>query len=73
MSGKILWIVLLCGLFAVSVVLQYRETAAVLSTCSPRTLCVPDVKPPDCVVPDCDVVRPLLHRACEMWEVSECL
>ncbi len=70
MKRKILWIVLLCGLVAVSVVLEYRASAAMSACEQPRTICIPDVKPPDCQPLDCDVVRPLLRR-CEMREVSE--
>lgn len=71
MSRKILLIVLLCGLVAVSVVWEYRARAA-MSECSPRSPCLPDVKPPVCEIPECEVVRPLVRR-CEMREVSECL
>ena len=63
MKRKILLILFLCGLVALSVVLEYRARAET-STCSPRGLCIP-IKPPDCVKPDGDVTRPLVHRSCE--------
>ena len=46
MKRKILLILFLCGLVALSVVLEYRARAET-STCSPRGLCIP-VQPPDC-------------------------
>ena len=64
MFRKILLIFLFCGLTVLSVVLEYRASAGPFTCSSPRGLCVP-VKPPDCVLPDCDVVRPLLHASCK--------
>jgi len=64
MSRSLFLIFLLCGLVAVSVVFAYRARAAT-QPCSPRTPCIPNVKPPDCVKPDGDVARPLLHQLCE--------
>ena len=67
MKSKILLILFLCGLVVLSVVLEYRASAET-PTCSPRGLCL-RVQPPDCVKPDCEVLRPLLHRSCEhRWQ-----
>jgi len=65
MFRKIFLIFLFCGLTVLSVVLEYRATAAT-STCPgfPRGLCVP-VEPPDCKPSTCEVERPLLHRSCD--------
>ena len=63
MFRKILLIFLCCGLTVLSVVLEYRASAKTYQ-CSPRGLCVP-VKPPDCVRPDCGVLRPLLRVLCK--------
>ena len=62
-SKGFLLILFLCGLVGVSVVLEYRASAETYQ-CSPRGLCVPEVKPPDCVRPDCEVERPLLRSSC---------
>lgn len=66
MFRTFLLILFLCGLTVLSVVLEYRASAAG-SECGfpPRAICVPDVKPPDCVIPDCEVLRPLLRVSCE--------
>ena len=63
MFRTLLLILFLCVLTAFSVVLEYRARAATY-TCSPRGTCV-RVKPPDCVIPDCQVMRPLLRVSCE--------
>ena len=65
---RILFLILfLSGLAGFSVVLEYRASAET-DPCSPRGLCIP-VKPPDCVLPDCDVACPLLHRSCKhRWQ-----
>ena len=62
MFRKILLIFLFCGLTVLSVVLEYRATAGTSTCPSPRGLCVP-MEPPDCKLPTCEVVRPLLHRS----------
>ncbi|MYA71881.1 hypothetical protein F4009_22200 [Candidatus Poribacteria bacterium] len=76
MFRSFLLILFLCGLTAVSVVLEYKASAETFAcpptrVCLPKapppceTLpCVPDVKPPDCEPLNCDVSRPLLRRAC---------
>ena len=58
MKRKILLILLLCGLTAVSVVLEYRARAETYA-CQPERVCVPDVK-----IPNCEVAPPL-PRSCE--------
>ena len=67
MFRKILLIFLFCGLTILSLVLEYRATAGTSTCSSPRGLCIP-VKPPDCVLPDCDVARPLLRRCEHRWQ-----
>ena len=51
MFRKILLILFLCGLTAVSVILDYRSTAAP-SECPPARVCEPDTPPP-CEKVDC--------------------
>ena len=63
MKSKIPLIIFLCGLVVLSVVLEYRASAETYQ-CSPRGLCVP-VQPPDCVKPDCEVLRLLLRISCK--------
>ena len=53
MKRKILLMLLLCGLTAVSVVLEYRARAETYA-CQPPRVCVPDVK-----IPNCEVAAPL--------------
>ena len=64
MFRKILLIFLFCGLTVLSVALEYRASAGTSTCPSPRGLCVP-VEPPDCKLPTCEAVRPLLHRSCD--------
>lgn len=76
MFRTVLLLLFFCGLTVLSVVLEYKASAATyecqpLRVCMPaaplpcNTLpCVPDVTPPDCPRPDCDVERPLLRRSC---------
>lgn len=69
MFRTLILIFLFCGLTVLSVVLEYGATAET-STCPPRRgLCVPDVNPPNCVRPDCEVERPLLRRCEHRWRV----
>lgn len=67
MFRTFLLMLFLCGLTLFSVVLEYRASA-VGSVCEqPRDLCIP-VKPPMCVIPDCEVSCPLLRRSCaQAW------
>ena len=64
MFRTLLLILFLCGLIVLSVVLEYRADAAAYECEQLRAICVP-VKPPDCVIPDCQVMRPLLRVSCE--------
>ena len=81
MFRTFLFILFLCGLTAVSVVFEYKASAAAY-TCQPQCvcqpaspppcqpmLCLPSVQPPDCPRPDCEGVQhPLLRRSCaQMW------
>lgn len=58
MKRKILLILFLCGLTAVSVFLEYRaleyRARAETYACQPERVCVPDVK-----IPNCEVAPPL--------------
>ena len=80
MFRTFLLMLFLCGLTAVSVVLSYRASAEpfachVAPICLPEAplgcqtiACLPEVQPPECEVPDCAVLRPLLRRSCaQMW------
>lgn len=66
MFRKILLIFLFCGLIALSVILEYRASAETYVCPSPRGPCI-IVKPPDCVIPDCEVSRPLLRWCEHQW------
>lgn len=70
MLRKILLIFLCCGLTVASVVVEYHASAAGAVCEQPRAICVPDVKPPVCEKPDCQVMRPLLRVSCApaWWE-----
>ena len=69
MFRTLILIFLFCGLTVLCVVLEYGATAET-STCLkfPR-VCVPDVQPPDCKLPTCEVDRPLLRRCEHRWRV----
>ena len=54
----------LCGLTIFSVSLEYRATAETFE-CQPLRVCVPNVQPPDCEIPDCQVGFVPLRRSCE--------
>ena len=63
MFRTLILIFLFCGLTVLSLFLEYHSDAETYECPLPR-VCVQEVKPPDCEIPDCEIERPLLRSSC---------